>query len=131
MNKHLLLEICYFLFVLVLKQQILYLLAACAKEASGSVGHVLTKQHCGPLVVGVPCLFVFCFFFTGESSRALLESFSEELKLKQTIQEELAHTWSSDLCMVYLSCWLHQPFVPPDTRLSLEALLLETGHRPL
>lgn len=70
-------------------------------------------------------------FPSGESSRALLESFSEELKLKQMIQEELAHTWSSDLCMVYLSCWLHQPFVPPDTRLTLEALLLETGHRPL
>ncbi|CAF89618.1 unnamed protein product, partial [Tetraodon nigroviridis] len=67
----------------------------------------------------------------GDSSRALLESFSEELKLKRMIQEELAHTGSSDLCMVYLSCWLHQPFVPPDTRLSLEALLLETGHRPL
>ncbi|TWW72368.1 cyclin-dependent kinase 2-interacting protein [Takifugu flavidus] len=67
----------------------------------------------------------------GDSSRALLESFTEELKLKQMIQEELAHTWSSDLCMVYLSCWLHQPFIPPDARLTLEALLLETGHRPL
>lgn len=70
-------------------------------------------------------------FPLGESSRALLESFSEELKLKQMIQEELAHTRSPDLCMVYLSCWLHQPFIPPDTRLALEALLLETGHRPL
>uniref|UniRef100_H2SH69 Cyclin dependent kinase 2 interacting protein n=1 Tax=Takifugu rubripes TaxID=31033 RepID=H2SH69_TAKRU len=67
----------------------------------------------------------------GDSSRALLESFTEELKLKQMIQEELAHTWSSDLCMVYMSCWLHQPFIPPDARLTLEALLLETGHRPL
>lgn len=73
-------------------------------------------------------IFLFC---AGDSSRALLESFSGELKLKQTIQQELAHTCSSDLCLVYLSCWLHQPFIPPDTRLSLEALLLETGHRPL
>lgn len=69
--------------------------------------------------------------FSGDSSRVLLESFSEEMKLKQLIQQELAHTESPDLCMVYLSCWLHQPFTPPQTRLTLEALLLETGHRPL
>nr|XP_046269537.1 cyclin-dependent kinase 2-interacting protein isoform X2 [Scatophagus argus] len=64
-------------------------------------------------------------------SRALWESFQQELKLKQLILQELAHTASSDLCMVYLSCWLHQPLTPPQTRLTLEALLLETGHRPL
>ncbi|XP_068457007.1 cyclin-dependent kinase 2-interacting protein [Clinocottus analis] len=66
-----------------------------------------------------------------ESSRMLLDSFSQELKLKQTLLQELAHSVSSDLCMVYLSCWLHQPFITPQTRLALEALLLETGHHPL
>ncbi|KAM6917163.1 cyclin-dependent kinase 2-interacting protein isoform 2-T2 [Lycodopsis pacificus] len=66
-----------------------------------------------------------------ESSCVLLDSFSQELKLKQTILQELAHTATSDLCMVYLSCWLHQPFITPQTRLTLEALLLETGHHPL
>ncbi|XP_069567683.1 cyclin-dependent kinase 2-interacting protein isoform X1 [Brachyistius frenatus] len=66
-----------------------------------------------------------------DSSRVLLDAFSQELRLKQTILQEIAHTVTSDLCMVYLSCWLHQPFVPSQTRLMLEALLLETGHRPL
>lgn len=66
-----------------------------------------------------------------ESSRLLLSAFRQELKLKQMIVEELAHTTVSDLQMVYLSCWLHQPFIPAQTRLALEALLLETGHRPL
>ncbi|XP_051250499.1 cyclin-dependent kinase 2-interacting protein [Dicentrarchus labrax] len=66
-----------------------------------------------------------------EASRVLLDSFRQELRLKQSILQELAHTATSDLCMVYLSCWLHQPFTPPHTRLTLEALLLETGHRPL
>lgn len=66
-----------------------------------------------------------------EASHVLFDSFRQELKLKQLIQQELAHTETSDLCMVYLSCWLHQPFTPPWTRLTLEALLLETGHRPL
>ncbi|KAK5607658.1 hypothetical protein CRENBAI_024019 [Crenichthys baileyi] len=66
-----------------------------------------------------------------ESSRVLLAAFSQELKLKQMILQELAHTTVSDLHMIYLSCWLHQPFIPAQTRLTLEALLLETGHRPL
>ncbi|XP_026164175.1 cyclin-dependent kinase 2-interacting protein isoform X2 [Mastacembelus armatus] len=65
------------------------------------------------------------------SSRVLLDAFSLELKLKQTILQELAHTSTSNICMVYLSCWLHQPFIPPQLSLTLEALLLETGHRPL
>ncbi|XP_054469971.1 cyclin-dependent kinase 2-interacting protein [Anoplopoma fimbria] len=71
---------------------------------------------------GVCCLMSFFMF---------QDSFSQELKLKQTILQELAHTSTSDLCMVYLSCWLHQPFITSQTRLTLEALLLETGHHPL
>ncbi|XP_074547643.1 cyclin-dependent kinase 2-interacting protein [Halichoeres trimaculatus] len=66
-----------------------------------------------------------------DSSRVILDSYRQELKLKQKILQEVAHTANSDLCMVYLSCWLHQPFIPVQTRLTLEALLLETGHRPL
>ncbi|XP_029900848.1 cyclin-dependent kinase 2-interacting protein [Myripristis murdjan] len=66
-----------------------------------------------------------------EASRQLLEAYGRELKLKRAVLQELAHTATSDLCMVYLSCWLHQPYTPPQARLRLEALLLETGHRPL
>ncbi|XP_076013142.1 cyclin-dependent kinase 2-interacting protein [Genypterus blacodes] len=65
-----------------------------------------------------------------ETSCYLLDTYREELRLKQTILQELAHTATSDLCMVYLSCWLQQPFIPQQARLRLEALLLETGHRP-
>ncbi|XP_037550696.1 cyclin-dependent kinase 2-interacting protein [Nematolebias whitei] len=66
-----------------------------------------------------------------ENCGALLVDFRQELKLKQTILEELAHTTNSDLNVVYLSCWLHQPFIQTQSRLRLEALLLETGHRAL
>ncbi|KAM4542090.1 cyclin-dependent kinase 2-interacting protein [Odontesthes bonariensis] len=66
-----------------------------------------------------------------ESTRALLAAFSQELQLKQIIVQEIAHSTTSELCVVYLSCWLHQPFIPTQTRLTLEALLLETGHRQL
>uniref|UniRef100_A0AAQ6A8Z7 Cyclin-dependent kinase 2 interacting protein n=1 Tax=Amphiprion ocellaris TaxID=80972 RepID=A0AAQ6A8Z7_AMPOC len=66
-----------------------------------------------------------------ESCHFLLAAYSQELQLKRTILQEVAHTMTPDLCLVYLSCWLHQPFIPPHSRLTLEALLLETGHRPL
>ncbi|XP_054653702.1 cyclin-dependent kinase 2-interacting protein isoform X2 [Dunckerocampus dactyliophorus] len=61
----------------------------------------------------------------------LLDTFSRELQLKQTILHEVAHSPTSDLSMVYLSCWLHQPFMAAQSRVALEAMLLETGHRPL
>lgn len=67
----------------------------------------------------------------GDSCGLLLEAFSQELSLRQLILQEVAHTKDPDLSRVYLSCWLHQPFTSPQTRLGLEALLLETGHRPL
>ena len=71
-------------------------------------------------------------FIVSESSSGFLwEAFSQELKLKQAVLQELAHTTDPDLDMVFLSCWLHQPYSPPQTRQTLEALLLETGHRPL
>ncbi|CAN9501905.1 unnamed protein product [Ophioblennius macclurei] len=66
-----------------------------------------------------------------EASEVLLDGFKQELKLKQTVLREVAHAATPDLGLVYLSCWLHQPYIPDQNRLTLEALLLETGHRPL
>ncbi|XP_041828454.1 cyclin-dependent kinase 2-interacting protein [Melanotaenia boesemani] len=66
-----------------------------------------------------------------ESCWVLLAAFRQELRLKQTIVQEVGHTATSDLCMLFLSCWLHQPYIHTQIRLTLEALLLETGHRPL
>lgn len=55
----------------------------------------------------------------------------KELLLKRTIVEELAHTVDHDLTLSYLSMWLHQPYVESDSKLLLESMLLETGHRAL
>lgn len=57
--------------------------------------------------------------------------YRKELLLKHAITEELAHTADSDLALCYLSMWLHQPYVESDSRLLLEGMLLETGHRVL
>lgn len=66
-----------------------------------------------------------------EVSSQLYESYKQELALKKTILQELAHTANADLSMVYLSSWLYQPYIEDSGKLLLESLLLETGHRPL
>lgn len=91
----------------------------------------LEEFQFGPKGRKTPLFYTWSTGQFGQSSEVLLAAFSQELKLKQTILQELAHTVTSDLSLVYLSCWLHQPFVPPQVRLTLESVLLETGHRPL
>ncbi|XP_060118867.1 cyclin-dependent kinase 2-interacting protein [Heteronotia binoei] len=66
-----------------------------------------------------------------EASVKLLEMYSKELKLKQTIVQEIAHTADQYLSMVYLSSWLYQPYIEHSSRVILESMLLETGHRSL
>ncbi|XP_053226149.1 cyclin-dependent kinase 2-interacting protein isoform X1 [Podarcis raffonei] len=64
-----------------------------------------------------------------EVSGKLLNMYSKELKLKQTIVQEIAHTADQDLLMAYLSSWLYQPYIENTSQVLLESMLLETGHR--
>ncbi|XP_014646046.1 PREDICTED: cyclin-dependent kinase 2-interacting protein isoform X2 [Ceratotherium simum simum] len=66
-----------------------------------------------------------------EVSHKLSDMYRKELLLKRTIVEELAHTADHDLTLSYLSMWLHQPYVESDSKVLLESMLLETGHRAL
>ncbi|XP_023986911.1 cyclin-dependent kinase 2-interacting protein isoform X2 [Physeter macrocephalus] len=66
-----------------------------------------------------------------EVSRKLSDMYGRELRLKRTVVEQLAHTADRDLALSYLSMWLHQPYVEGGSRLLLESMLLETGHRAL
>ncbi|KAH0620350.1 hypothetical protein JD844_020675 [Phrynosoma platyrhinos] len=66
-----------------------------------------------------------------EVSIKLLDMYSNELKLKHTIVQEIAHTTDQDLLMVYLSSWLYQPYIENTSKVLLESMLLETGHRPV
>ncbi|KAJ8333334.1 hypothetical protein SKAU_G00422300 [Synaphobranchus kaupii] len=80
---------------------------------------------CGPLFHTWPATHF------EEAVSLLLGSYKEELALKEVIVGEIAHTSSPDLALVYLSCWLYQPYLDHSSKLQLESLLLETGHRPL
>lgn len=69
------------------------------------------------------------FFY--EVSHRLSDAYKKELLLKHTIGAELAHTADRNLSLTYLSMWLHQPYIESDSKLQLESMLLETGHRDL
>ncbi|KAL6092374.1 hypothetical protein STEG23_012945 [Scotinomys teguina] len=69
------------------------------------------------------------FFY--EVSHRLSDAYKKELLLKHTIGAELAHTADRNLSLTYLSMWLHQPYIESDSKLQLESMLLETGHRAL
>ncbi|XP_037687736.1 cyclin-dependent kinase 2-interacting protein isoform X2 [Choloepus didactylus] len=64
-------------------------------------------------------------------SRRLSDMYRKELLLKRAVVEGLAHAADRDLTLSYLSMWLHQPYVESSSKLQLEGMLLETGHRPL
>ncbi|XP_053331578.1 cyclin-dependent kinase 2-interacting protein [Spea bombifrons] len=66
-----------------------------------------------------------------ETSVKMSEMYKKEISLKRTIVEQIAHTTDQDLLMVYLSCWLYQPYIDSSIKVLLESMLLETGHRPL
>ncbi|XP_003799372.1 cyclin-dependent kinase 2-interacting protein isoform X1 [Otolemur garnettii] len=66
-----------------------------------------------------------------EVSQKLSDMYRKELLLKQTVVEELAHSSDHDLILSYLSMWLYQPYLESDSKLHLESMLLETGHRAL
>ncbi|XP_060037148.1 cyclin-dependent kinase 2-interacting protein [Erinaceus europaeus] len=66
-----------------------------------------------------------------EVARRLADMYRQELLLKRTIGAELAHTADRDLTLSYLSMWLHEPYVEANSKLLLESMLLETGHRAL
>ncbi|XP_063295882.1 cyclin-dependent kinase 2-interacting protein [Pelobates fuscus] len=66
-----------------------------------------------------------------ETSIKMSEMYKKEMSLKKTIAGHIAHTSDQDLLMVYLSCWLYQPYIENSIKVLLEGMLLETGHRPL
>ncbi|KAM4853617.1 cyclin-dependent kinase 2-interacting protein [Thomomys bottae] len=66
-----------------------------------------------------------------EVSRQLSDMYQKDLLLKHTVAVELPHTIDRDLSLSYLSMWLHQPYVESQSKLLLESMLLETGHRDL
>ncbi|XP_019408083.1 PREDICTED: cyclin-dependent kinase 2-interacting protein isoform X1 [Crocodylus porosus] len=91
----------------------------------------LETYHSGDGNCKAPLFHTWPTSYFYETSLKLSEMYKEELQLKQTIVQEIAHTADEDLMMVYLSSWLYQPYIENSSKLLLESMLLETGHRPI
>lgn len=51
------------------------------------------------------------------------------LQNKEFISENICHIQGKDKLMFYAANWTHQPYITSEINLSLESLLIETGHR--
>ena len=74
----------------------------------------------------------FCIYVrltTGDTSQRLLVSFTRELSLKEKLFPEFTHCQNRDQLMVYLSLWLHEPFLDDENEVLLESMLLEAELR--
>ena len=69
------------------------------------------------------------FFFSGDTSQRLFDSYRNELSLKEKLVPEITHCRNRDKLMVYLSLWLHEPLIQDDNNLLLESMLIEAELR--
>ncbi|XP_044740206.1 cyclin-dependent kinase 2-interacting protein-like [Chrysoperla carnea] len=57
--------------------------------------------------------------------------YAEELDLKRTICENIAHSKDEEEATFHAVTWAVQPFIENDVNIALESLLTETGHRSI
>lgn len=65
----------------------------------------------------------------GEVSELIYKAYSAEAQIKRKVLEDVAHFYSKSWKMLCLATWVHQPYIPEDITIELEAMLMETGHR--
>ncbi|KAF2880899.1 hypothetical protein ILUMI_25275 [Ignelater luminosus] len=61
----------------------------------------------------------------------IAEAYQSELKIKEHVLENIAHTKDDSELMFYAVSWTHQKNITNDINLKLETLLTETGHRKI
>ncbi|KAJ8941744.1 hypothetical protein NQ314_010288 [Rhamnusium bicolor] len=58
-------------------------------------------------------------------------AYREEIKIKNVVLENIAHSKNRDEAMFFAACWTFQTHITSIINLKLEALLVEMGHRNL
>ena len=66
---------------------------------------------------------------TGAYAEELYQAYSEELSLRQSIIGDILRQTNRDTLTVYLSCWLHQPYIKDYITDQLEAMVIECSLR--
>ncbi|XP_076182405.1 cyclin-dependent kinase 2-interacting protein-like isoform X2 [Ptiloglossa arizonensis] len=65
----------------------------------------------------------------GQIAELIHSAYSQEIKVKRQIFEDVAHYYTESLKMLFLATWVHQPLLSSNLTTILESLLIETGHR--
>ena len=66
---------------------------------------------------------------TGEFAEGICRVYSQEMTLRENILSDILKQKDRDTLTVYLSCWLHQPYINSESSVHLEAMLTECGLR--
>lgn len=62
------------------------------------------------------------------SSDQLYSAFSQELKVKQSVYENICHSKNRSEVMFMLAAWSHDAYLDDDVLLNIQAMAIETGH---
>lgn len=65
----------------------------------------------------------------GDVAELIYNAYNEGAEIKRKVLEDVAHYHTESWKMLCLATWVHQPSLPENLTISLESLLLETGHR--
>ena len=70
-----------------------------------------------------------CIFYPGTYAEQIFQVYSQEMSLRESIVGDILQQKERDTLTVYLSCWLHQPYISSESNDQLEAMLMECGLR--
>ncbi|KAL0278836.1 UNVERIFIED_CONTAM: hypothetical protein PYX00_000530 [Menopon gallinae] len=65
----------------------------------------------------------------GEVFEEIQNAYEKELEVKRIVKENIAQFADSRKLIIHLGAWVYEIYVTPKTKMLLESLLLETGHK--
>lgn len=65
----------------------------------------------------------------GNAAEKLVSMYYQELTLKEKIWPEYTRSQNRNMQLVFLSLWIHQPYLEESHKTVLESMLLEVGLR--
>ena len=72
---------------------------------------------------------VYAIFIAGSHFEVVYKAYCQEISLREKILGDMIQQSCRDTVTMYLSCWLHEPYIGAECTESLEALLIDTNLR--
>lgn len=69
-------------------------------------------------------------YYAAAYSEQLFLAYSQEMSMRESIVGDLFTQTNRDTLTIYLSCWLHEPYITHTVNEHLEAMLFDCGLRP-